>query len=29
MRGWWGPSIYFGWGGYPRRRYWGRRGYWW
>ena len=28
-RGWWGPSISFGWGGYPRRRYWGRRGYWW
>ena len=24
-RGWWGPSIYFGWGGYPYRR----RGYWW
>jgi hypothetical protein len=24
-RGWGGPSIYFGWGGYPYRR----RGYWW
>jgi hypothetical protein len=29
-RGGWGvPRFYFGWGGYPRRRYWGRRGYWW
>ena len=27
-RGGWGPSIYFGWGGYPRGRYRGRRGYW-
>jgi hypothetical protein len=24
-RSWWGPRIYFGWGGYPRYR----RGYWW
>ena len=26
-RGYWGPQIYFGWGGYPRRRW--RRRYWW
>jgi hypothetical protein len=26
-RGYWGPRIYFGWGGYPRRRW--RRRYWW